>query len=98
EKVELLKILPFKCGKLPVRYLGVPLLAKKLSVKDCKPLIDKVEERVSCWRNKTLSYAGRIQLLASVLSSELLASVLSSMQIYWASVYLLPLSVIKDLD
>ncbi|GJT95362.1 RNA-directed DNA polymerase, eukaryota, reverse transcriptase zinc-binding domain protein [Tanacetum coccineum] len=89
EKVELLKILPFKCGKLPVRYLGVPLLSKKLSVKDCKPLIDKVEERVSCWRNKTLSYAGRIQLLASVLSS---------MQIYWASVYLLPLSVIKDLD
>ncbi|GJV55853.1 RNA-directed DNA polymerase, eukaryota, reverse transcriptase zinc-binding domain protein [Tanacetum coccineum] len=89
DKHELLKILPFKCGKLPVRYLGVPLLAKRLSVMDCKPLIDKVEERINCWRNKTLSYAGRIQLLASVLSS---------MQTYWASVYLLPNSVIKDLD
>ncbi|GJX67975.1 RNA-directed DNA polymerase, eukaryota, reverse transcriptase zinc-binding domain protein [Tanacetum coccineum] len=28
-------------GKLPVRYLGVPLVSKKISVKDCKGLIDK---------------------------------------------------------
>nr|XP_043611998.1 uncharacterized protein LOC122583683 [Erigeron canadensis] len=43
EKGELLDILPFKCGRLPVRYLGVPLLdKKKLGVKDCKVLIDKV--------------------------------------------------------
>ncbi|GKA74776.1 RNA-directed DNA polymerase, eukaryota, reverse transcriptase zinc-binding domain protein [Tanacetum coccineum] len=58
-KQELFQILPFKCGKLPVRYLGVPLLAKKLSVQDCKILIDKL---------------------------------------YWASVYLLPNTVIKELD
>ncbi|GJU04495.1 probable L-cysteine desulfhydrase, chloroplastic [Tanacetum coccineum] len=89
EKQDLLEILPFKCGKLPVRYLGVPLLAKRLSVMDCKVLIDKVEERINCWRNKTLSYAGRVQLLASVLSS---------MQIYWASLYFLPNVVINDLD
>nr|GEX14201.1 hypothetical protein [Tanacetum cinerariifolium] len=72
-----------------VRYLGVPMLAKRLSVLDCKVLTDKVEERIKCWRNKPLSYAGRIQLLAYVLSP---------MQIYWASVYLLPNSVVKDLD
>nr|GEW98105.1 RNA-directed DNA polymerase, eukaryota, reverse transcriptase zinc-binding domain protein [Tanacetum cinerariifolium] len=81
EKHDLLEILPFKCGKLLVRYLGVPLLAKRLSVMDYKVLINKVEERINCWRNKTLSYVGRVLLLASVLSS---------MQIYWASVYLLP--------
>ncbi|GKE35217.1 RNA-directed DNA polymerase, eukaryota, reverse transcriptase zinc-binding domain protein [Tanacetum coccineum] len=89
EKQYLLEILPFKCGKLPVRYLGVLLLAKRLSVMDCKVLIDKVGERINCWRNKTLSYAGRVQLLASVLSS---------MQIYWDSVYFLPNVVINDLD
>ncbi|GJY13067.1 RNA-directed DNA polymerase, eukaryota, reverse transcriptase zinc-binding domain protein [Tanacetum coccineum] len=71
------------------RYLGVPLLAKKLGVSDCKVLCDKVEERINNWRNKTLSYAGRIQLIASVLSS---------MQQYWASVYLLPTTVINDLE
>ncbi|XP_071712742.1 uncharacterized protein [Rutidosis leptorrhynchoides] len=29
-------------GKLPMRYLGAPLLAKRLSVADCKSLIDKL--------------------------------------------------------
>ncbi|GJW15675.1 hypothetical protein Tco_0019808, partial [Tanacetum coccineum] len=78
-------------GRVPnlVRYLGVPLLAKKQRVSDCKVLCDKVEERINNWRNKTLSYAGRIQLIASVLSS---------MQQYWASVYLLPTTVINDLE
>ncbi|GJR74233.1 RNA-directed DNA polymerase, eukaryota, reverse transcriptase zinc-binding domain protein [Tanacetum coccineum] len=65
EKQEILDLLPFKCGRLPVRYLGVPLLDKRLGVKDCKVLIDKVESKIKCWRNKTLSYAGRIQLVAS---------------------------------
>ncbi|GJT91345.1 hypothetical protein Tco_1080190 [Tanacetum coccineum] len=46
DKQDLLEILPFKCEKLPVRYLGVPLLAKRLGVHDCKVLIDKVEERI----------------------------------------------------
>ncbi|GKD28083.1 hypothetical protein Tco_1234297 [Tanacetum coccineum] len=76
-------------GKLPVRYLGVPLLAKRLSVQDCKMLIDKVENKINYSSNKSLSYAGRIQLIASVLSS---------MQLYWASVYLLPNSMINDID
>ncbi|GKA91118.1 RNA-directed DNA polymerase, eukaryota, reverse transcriptase zinc-binding domain protein [Tanacetum coccineum] len=39
-KEDMLNILPFKCGKLPIKYLGVPLLAKKLGVKDCQSLID----------------------------------------------------------
>ncbi|GJR13130.1 RNA-directed DNA polymerase, eukaryota, reverse transcriptase zinc-binding domain protein [Tanacetum coccineum] len=69
KRQELLDILPFKCGRLPVRYLGVPILDKRLGVKDYKVLIDKVESKIKCLRNKTLSYAGRIQLLASVLSS-----------------------------
>ncbi|GJR50539.1 RNA-directed DNA polymerase, eukaryota, reverse transcriptase zinc-binding domain protein [Tanacetum coccineum] len=33
---EILQILPFKRWKLPVRYLGVPLVSKKIGVKDCK--------------------------------------------------------------
>ncbi|GKB14013.1 RNA-directed DNA polymerase, eukaryota, reverse transcriptase zinc-binding domain protein [Tanacetum coccineum] len=38
---HIMQIFPFKRGKLPVRYLGVPLVSKKISVKDCKGLIDK---------------------------------------------------------
>ncbi|GKE79138.1 RNA-directed DNA polymerase, eukaryota, reverse transcriptase zinc-binding domain protein, partial [Tanacetum coccineum] len=88
-KRELLEVLPFKYGKLPMKYLGVPLIAKKLSLNDCKSLIENVEKRVNSWRCKLLFYAGRIQLIASVLSA---------MQQYWASVYMLPNSVIHELD
>ncbi|GJY22644.1 RNA-directed DNA polymerase, eukaryota, reverse transcriptase zinc-binding domain protein [Tanacetum coccineum] len=66
---EILKIIPFKRGKLLVRYLGVPLVSKKISVKDCKNLVDKVKARVNDWKNNSLSYARRTQLIASVLAS-----------------------------
>ena len=64
-----MQILPFTIGKLPVRYLGVPLITKKLGVKECKPLIDRVKNRVQDWRNRNMTYAGRLQLIASILSS-----------------------------
>ncbi|GKD65820.1 RNA-directed DNA polymerase, eukaryota, reverse transcriptase zinc-binding domain protein, partial [Tanacetum coccineum] len=76
-------------GKLPVRYLGVPLLTKKITATDCKPLVEKVKSRILDWRNKALSYSGRLQLIASVLSA---------MQIYWASVFLLPKNVIYEIN
>ncbi|GKA83579.1 RNA-directed DNA polymerase, eukaryota, reverse transcriptase zinc-binding domain protein, partial [Tanacetum coccineum] len=76
-------------GKLPMRYLGVPLVAKKIGVKDCKCLLDKIKDRISCWKNNSLSYAVRTQLLASVLAS---------IQVYWASVFRFPKMVIKDME
>nr|GEW74643.1 hypothetical protein [Tanacetum cinerariifolium] len=88
-KKELLEVLPFKCGKLPMKYLGVPLLSKKLGANDCKSLIKNVDERINNWRSKLLSYAGRVQLIANVLSI---------MQQYWALVYMLPMAVIHDLE
>ncbi|GKD16074.1 RNA-directed DNA polymerase, eukaryota, reverse transcriptase zinc-binding domain protein, partial [Tanacetum coccineum] len=39
------QIMPFKKGKLLIRYSGVPLVPKKIKVKDCKGLNDKVKAR-----------------------------------------------------
>nr|GEV53722.1 hypothetical protein [Tanacetum cinerariifolium] len=39
-KREMLQVLPFKCGNLPMKYLGVPLVAKRLGVVNCKCLIE----------------------------------------------------------
>ncbi|GJX69516.1 RNA-directed DNA polymerase, eukaryota, reverse transcriptase zinc-binding domain protein [Tanacetum coccineum] len=89
ERKKILDVVKFQAGKLPMKYLGVPLLAKCLGVADCKSLIDKVKSKVGDWINRSLSYAGRVQLIASVLTS---------MQLYWASVYLLPKTVIKEID
>ncbi|XP_071708750.1 uncharacterized protein [Rutidosis leptorrhynchoides] len=41
-KGNILQLLPFTIGKLPMKYLGVPLLAKRLGVSDCRCLIDKI--------------------------------------------------------
>ncbi|GJV02632.1 RNA-directed DNA polymerase, eukaryota, reverse transcriptase zinc-binding domain protein [Tanacetum coccineum] len=59
-KSELLEVLPFKCGKLSMRYLGVPLLSKKLGANDYKSLIDSLDKRINNWRSNLLSYARRM--------------------------------------
>ncbi|GJZ66992.1 hypothetical protein Tco_0630232 [Tanacetum coccineum] len=89
EQQEILDCVPFKVEKLPVKYLRVPLSSKRLSVNNCKCLIDKIKNRVFNWKNNCLSYAGRLQLIASVLES---------IHMYWAFVFLLPKTVIKDIN
>ncbi|PWA74759.1 RNA-directed DNA polymerase, eukaryota, Reverse transcriptase zinc-binding domain protein [Artemisia annua] len=89
DKQRILSIVPFKVEKLPIRYLGVPLTSKRLGVKDCKSLIDKVKSRIFNWKNKCLTYAGRLQLIAAVLES---------LHVYWASVFLLPQTIINDIN
>ncbi|GJW24413.1 RNA-directed DNA polymerase, eukaryota, reverse transcriptase zinc-binding domain protein, partial [Tanacetum coccineum] len=86
---NILKVMPFQVGTLPVRYLGVPLISKRLYVKDCQLLIDKVKKRVFDWKNKVLSFAGRLQLVQSVLSS---------MQVFWSSVFILPKTIAYDIE
>ncbi|KAE8705789.1 hypothetical protein F3Y22_tig00110418pilonHSYRG00293 [Hibiscus syriacus] len=50
----------FKHGILPVRYLGIPLVTRKLSIKDCQPLIDKIKSKLYQWSRLKLSYAGNL--------------------------------------
>ncbi|XP_039020989.1 uncharacterized protein LOC120153030 [Hibiscus syriacus] len=59
----------FKHGLLPIRYLGIPLVTRKLSPKDCQPLLDKIYSRLNQWSRLKLSYAGRIELVKIVLIS-----------------------------
>ncbi|KAK1441004.1 hypothetical protein QVD17_06840 [Tagetes erecta] len=88
-KREILNITPFEEGKLPVRYLGVPLVSSRLLQSDCVVLTEKMDSRIEDWKNKSLSYAGRLQLIRSVLSS---------LFVYWASVLVLPMSTISELE
>nr|GEZ45879.1 RNA-directed DNA polymerase, eukaryota, reverse transcriptase zinc-binding domain protein [Tanacetum cinerariifolium] len=81
--------LSFMVGTLPVKYLGVPLITKKIGVAECKILMYKVKNVVLDWKNKSLSYAGRLQLISSVLAS---------MQVYWASVFLISKTTIRDIE
>ncbi|GJV22742.1 hypothetical protein Tco_1375437 [Tanacetum coccineum] len=40
-KLSIMQILPFEEGRLPVKYLGVPLVSSRLIFCDCKELIEK---------------------------------------------------------
>lgn len=73
-------------GQLPFKYLGVPLSSQKLSAVQCQPLVQKITQRINCWSASLLTYAGRVQLIKSVLFG---------MQMYWSQIFILPLKVIK---
>nr|GEU73629.1 hypothetical protein [Tanacetum cinerariifolium] len=58
EKKRILEIVPFQIGKFLMRYLGVPLITKRLGKDECKQLADKVKNKVGDLKNKFLSNAG----------------------------------------
>ncbi|KAK4383917.1 hypothetical protein Sango_3107900 [Sesamum angolense] len=89
ERQQILDYLGFQEGSLPVKYLGIPLTSSRLTIADCRPLIDKVDARLAGWNNQILSYAGWLQLIKSVLTT---------LHTYWASAFILPKGVLKTLE
>ncbi|KAL5124246.1 putative ribonuclease H protein [Glycine soja] len=79
----------FLVGKMPFKYLGVPLDNKKLTISNGQPLIDKMLKRVQHWSSKLLSYAGRVQLINSVLFA--IAN-------YWLQIFPFPKKVVKHIE
>nr|GEY89381.1 hypothetical protein [Tanacetum cinerariifolium] len=69
EKKRIIELIMFAEGRLPMKYLGVPLITKNLGIMDCNLLIEKVKSNLNDWKNKFPSYAGRLQLISSVLAS-----------------------------
>ncbi|KAK4384399.1 hypothetical protein Sango_3064900 [Sesamum angolense] len=86
---QIIECLGFQEGFLPIRYLGVPLTSSRLTIADCRPLLTKVDTRLAGWSHHNLSYAGRVQLIRSVLNT---------LHIYWASVFILPKGIISILE
>ncbi|KAL0290242.1 UNVERIFIED_CONTAM: hypothetical protein Sangu_2582900 [Sesamum angustifolium] len=64
---ETLAMIEFARGHMPVRYLGIPLAAQRLSVTDYSPLVDQIVGCIRKWRAKSLSFAGRLELTRSVI-------------------------------
>ncbi|KAK2652942.1 hypothetical protein Ddye_012798 [Dipteronia dyeriana] len=86
---QLINLFGYTVGSLPIRYLGIPIISTKLCLQDCSPLVDKVSGRLTSWMNHILSYADRLQLIISVLSS---------LQVFWASYVCLPIKILKIIE
>lgn len=54
---------------LPIKYLGLPLTTKTMTHSDYEPLLVKIHNRFLSWTSKALAYAGRLQLINSVIAS-----------------------------
>lgn len=88
-EVSSISSLGFQNGSLPFRYLGLPLMHRKFRVSEFSPLIDSLKARFSSWAVKSLTFAGRMQLISSVIYSTLT---------FWLSAFTIPKGCIKIID
>ncbi|KAL0378723.1 UNVERIFIED_CONTAM: hypothetical protein Sradi_3177800 [Sesamum radiatum] len=78
----------FTRGEMPVRYLGIPLAAQRLSVTDYSPLVDRIAHCISKWSAKSLSFAGLLELIRSVIQG---------VECFWLQYFPLPAAVIDKI-
>jgi hypothetical protein len=83
------QILGCKLGKLPLKYLGVSLHWRKPSRAIWLKLVTKIQCRLQIWKWKFLSMGGRLVLLNSILSSILL---------YYLSLFRIPVWCLNKID
>ncbi|KAG7552255.1 Reverse transcriptase domain [Arabidopsis thaliana x Arabidopsis arenosa] len=79
----------YPASTLPVRYLGLPLMSRKLKISEFEPLIEKIARRFRSWAVKSLSFAGRVQLISSVITG---------MVNFWLSTFVLPLGCVRRIE
>ncbi|XP_062111652.1 uncharacterized protein LOC133823078 [Humulus lupulus] len=89
DKSQLQEVLHLEEGSFPLKYLGIPMRPTKWKEADCGEILKKIKLRLHTWSSRHLSYAGRVQLITSVLLG---------LRNYWMNIFLLPQSVIKEVD
>jgi hypothetical protein len=80
----------FSCGQgqFPMRYLGIPIHYRRLTLAEWKLVEERVQKRLSSWKGKLLSLGVRLVLINSVLSNMVLHMIS----------FLLPKGVLQKLD
>ena len=72
---------------LPVKFLELPRIASRLSIKDCQPILDMLQCKIQGWAIQKLSYGGRLQLVESILYG---------VQTHWSSTFIPPKAILKN--
>jgi len=88
-KLAILCLAGFLEGSFPFWYFGVPLSPHKLLASQFSLILQKLESSIQSWMRKHLSYAGRLELIRSVLHG---------MVQFWPSIFLIPGIVITKIN
>ena len=75
-------------ANLPIRYLGIPLGANPKKISTWEPVIDKIQLRITMWKAKFLSRAGRLVLIKFVLNN---------LPLYYLNLFKMPKSVARKI-
>ena len=86
---QVLADLPAKSAHFPIKYLGLSLTIVRLRRVDFQPLVDKTVAKLNSWNGRNLNYAGRLTLVKSVLTSQV---------VYFLMAVQAPKAVLKDID
>ena len=76
-------------GQFPMRYLGIPIHYRRLTIAEWKHVEERLEKWLSSWKGKMLSVGGWLVLINSVLTN---------MVLYMLSFFQLPKGVLQRLD
>ncbi|CAL5388524.1 unnamed protein product [Camellia sinensis] len=74
---------------LPLSYLGLPLGANPRRRSTWQPVVEKFKKKLASWKRRFLSFAGKLTLVKSVLSS---------LPLYFLSIFKMPVGVAKTID
>lgn len=66
-RVDICNVLGYHSTEDLGKYLGVPIFHKRVGISTFKFVIDKVKQRLSNWKARTLSFTGRVTLAKSVI-------------------------------
>lgn len=88
QKLSILTESGFVEGSFPFTYLGVPLSPHRLLASQFSPLLQDLKSSVQGWIGKHLTYAGRLELIRSVLFGKVQ---------FWLNIFPLPDGVMRNI-
>jgi len=88
QKQVILFMSGFREGSFPFTYLGVPLSPHRLLASQFSPLLLDLKSSIQGWIGKYLIYAGRLELLRSVLFRKVH---------FWLNIFPIPNIVLRNI-
>ncbi|XP_074271598.1 uncharacterized protein LOC141595532 [Silene latifolia] len=88
-KQDILSVSGFAEGRLPFKYLGMPIQNTRLKKHDCECLVEKTCSRIHGYGARKFCYAGRLVLVKAVLTS---------LHSYWACMFVIPKGILAKIE